>query len=149
MGPIGHVYFAQPPGSRATARYAEALVREARIPLVFYRDGGAVKAVNPRGRFDLESESEEILGPAHPFAGRVAEDLAGTCRHPNAGDLVISGWRPDAPPLTFAMENGAHGGPGREETRGFILIPKERRSPPAAYRPTDLRAWVFRAFSAR
>jgi hypothetical protein len=39
---------------------------------------------------------------------RVKMDLARVCRHPHAGDRVISGWHPGTPPLSFAVENGAH-----------------------------------------
>ena len=31
---------------------------------------------------------------------------------------------PREPPVTFPLENGGHGGPGREETHGFILLPE-------------------------
>jgi endonuclease/exonuclease/phosphatase family metal-dependent hydrolase len=44
-------------------------------------------------------------------------------QHPNAGDLMVSGWSNERTPGTFVHENGAHGSIGHEETRGFALVP--------------------------
>jgi hypothetical protein len=43
-------------------------------------------------------------------------------------------------PLSFAVENGAHGGPGKEETRAFVLLPEDLEvSSKAPLRPENLR----------
>jgi hypothetical protein len=139
MGPLGHIYLAQRPDADQKGRIAENLVRDGQVPLVLYAAGDRVLALNPRGRFELGSEAEAVLGAAHPFARQAAQDLAATCRHPLAGDLVISGWVPEGPAVTFAVENGAHGGPGREETRAFVLLPKDMDGGRAVLRPSDLR----------
>ncbi len=115
----------------------------AKIPIILYTSEKDVVALTRRGALRLEGEPRAVLGPDHPFARRAAKDLAAACRHPQAGDFVISGWRPEGPPLTFAFENGAHGGPGREETRAFVLMPKEMDPPPGTLRPTDLREAVL------
>ncbi len=145
MGPLGHIYFSESHPGMDKEKIAEALAKEARIPLVLYESNGRVFAVNGKGRFEPEKSAREILGGDHPLAGRTAEDLVRVCRHPDAGDVVISGWAPDEPPVTFAAENGAHGGPGKEETGGFALIP-ESMDPPLGevVRPSDLRNLVFR-----
>jgi hypothetical protein len=142
MGPIGHVYIFSS-AIRKKETLAEALVRDAKIPTVLLSSAGAVIAVNRNGRFNLEKSPREVLGAAHPLAERTARDLARTCRHPNAGDLIISGWSPQEQPLSFAIENGAHGGPGAVETSGFVMLPDEMDGSSEVLRPLDLRARVF------
>ncbi|MCF8052081.1 MAG: hypothetical protein K9L59_12640 [Desulfobacterales bacterium] len=96
----------------------------------------------------MQDHAEALLGAAHPFANQTAEDLARACRHPNAGDLVISGWTPEEKPITFAVENGSHGGPGKEETAGFVILPPELAGSETFMRPLDLRSRVFQIFDA-
>lgn len=128
MGPLGHLYFPDPQDPAEKKIHAEQLVRDAGIPLVLFLSGkGTVLAFNSRGSWTLPADRAKVLGADHPFLNEAAEDLIRLCGHPDAGDIVISGWDPLAPPLTFPMENGAHGGPGFEETRGFLLVPDRIR----------------------
>lgn len=124
MGPLGHVY---PPHKLQPChlqRVASELVHAARIPLVLYADGeGSARALNARGTFQLPQQGAEVLGAEHPFLEVAARELVELCHHPNAGTLVISGWRPGEKPMSFPIERGAHGGPGSEETRSFALLP--------------------------
>jgi hypothetical protein len=143
LGPLGHIYLAGKPDAVQKGRIAENLARDGKIPLVLYDTGERVVALNPRGRFDLATEAEAVLGAAHPFAEQAARDLAATCRHPQAGDLVISGWVPEGPAVTFAVENGAHGGPGRDETRAFVVLPEVMNPAAEVLRPSDLRDQVL------
>jgi hypothetical protein len=143
LGPLGHIYLNDSRNTSTVKEVAEALIRVAKIPLVMYTSGNNVVALTRREALCLEAAPRAVLGSDHPFARWAAEDLAAACRHPQAGDIVISGWRPNEPPLTFAFENGAHGGPGREETRAFILMPQEMATPAAALRPGDLRQAVL------
>jgi hypothetical protein len=56
--------------------------------------------------------------------------------------MIILGWRPEGRPLSFVIENGAHAGPGYEETRGFALLPADaplKRQGRRYLRGTDLR----------
>jgi endonuclease/exonuclease/phosphatase family metal-dependent hydrolase len=72
-------------------------------------------------------------------------DMEAVCHHRHAGDFVISGWRPDDRPLTFPIENGSHGGPGSQETRGFLIIPENLHSSDKSfYRASDLRRAVLK-----
>jgi hypothetical protein len=146
MGPLGHIYFSRPLSVRQKEALALALVGEGRIPLVLFLSEASVVAVNRQGQFDLVRQAAQVLGPAHPFTEWTIEDLSETCRHPHAGDLVISGWSPDDRPVTFAVENGAHGGPGKEETRGFALIPRRLDATWGPLRPMDLRDRVLDLF---
>jgi len=144
FGPLGHIYLPQPMADDSKAMLAEALVRQANIPLVCYLKGDTPVAVNRKGTSVLAENGPQLLGEDHPYAEWTAADLACTCRHPNAGDLVISGWDPDGRPTTFAVENGAHGGPGKEETSGFLFFPAAIAAGKEAWRPVDLRREVFR-----
>ncbi|MCF8080550.1 MAG: hypothetical protein K9K88_14820 [Desulfobacterales bacterium] len=148
LGPFGHIYLFPPPGPQKKAQLAEALANEGKIPLVLYVSNGDVMAVNRNGKLPLQDHAEALLGAAHPFANQTAEDLARACRHPNAGDLVISGWTPEEKPITFAGENGSHGGPGKEETAGFVILPPELAGSETFMRPLDLRSRVFQIFDA-
>ncbi|MFO8082852.1 MAG: hypothetical protein R6U27_00880 [Desulfobacterales bacterium] len=144
LGPIGHVYLGSSLASGDKARMAEALVNEAKIPMVLFTSKNRVIAQNKKGCFDPEVSFSEILGEDHPLSKQTARDLVEICHHPDAGDFVISGWTPEEQPMTFAVENGAHGGPGREETSGFVLIPQSMDKTDEVFRPLDLRALIFR-----
>ena len=143
MGPLAHVYFPEPPDAGKKRLLSDKLVRQAHVPLVLFVENGAVRAVTRHGRFDLAGDGARVLGADHPFVEQTAMDLAETCRHPDAGDLVLSGWTPEGQPLSFAVENGAHGGPGKSETCGFVLLPADAAERNRALRPLDLRRRVF------
>lgn len=124
MGPVGHVYFPVRLSDDELEAYALPLVAEAGVPLVLFRtESGTVRAFNARHHGPLPDERTSLLGADHPFLEEATADLIQLCQHPDAGDIVLSGWDPAQQPLTFATENGAHGGPGSEETRGFLLVP--------------------------
>ena len=128
MGPVGHIYLPQRPAPVELGKYAVDLVRSAGIPLVLLpQEDGSVKAFNGGGQWSLPEHAAEVLGKTHPFLAEVTQDLIALCFHPDAGDIVFSGWNPDGQPLSFPMENGAHCGPGFEETRGFLLVPDRIR----------------------
>jgi hypothetical protein len=82
----------------------------------------------------------------------VAADLARLCHHPDAGQFVISGWRPEGRPISFSQERGAHGGPGREETRAFAVLPADvplGSGGDEVARPADLREAVLSVLDRR
>lgn len=128
MGPLGHLYFPEILAEADMEALAQELVSRARIPLVLRRRaGGEVSAYNRRGAWTLPADRAEILGADHPFLDEATADLVHLAGQADAGDLIVSGWDPQQPPLTFVPENGAHGGPGSEETRGFFLVPDRIR----------------------
>lgn len=123
MGPLGHLYLPRTLSIEELANYARAMVRDAGIPLVLIKDGnGGVSAFHRDGEGDLIEHRAALLGENHPLLDEVAGDLIALCHRENAGDIVISGWTPHDTPLTFPLENGAHAGPGPEETCGFLLL---------------------------
>lgn len=108
---------------------------------------GIVRAHTAVGDFSLPGDSTQLFGTDHPFIQVIGEDLVRLCHHKNAGDLVILGWRHGIQPLTFARENGAHGGVTPEETSGFALLPNDAPLAESAHsflRPLDLRAAALR-----
>jgi endonuclease/exonuclease/phosphatase family metal-dependent hydrolase len=147
-GPLGHVYCPQDlePGTRE--RIAERLVREAGVPLVFALDEDRnLCAWNADGRFQLPADAVKVFGESHPFAEEVARDLAEVCRHPDAGDLLACGWQRGGQSVSFVTENGAHAGPGPQETCGFALLPADVWVPETDrghLRPLDLRRAALR-----
>ena len=128
MGPIGHLYLPQKPAAAEMEAYARAMTGKAGIPLVMWKKpDGTAFAMNSRGLWSMPADRAEVLGAKHPFLDEVAEDLTHLCHHVHAGDFMISGWDPKKKPLSFPMENGAHCGPGSEETHGFLLVPDRIR----------------------
>jgi endonuclease/exonuclease/phosphatase family metal-dependent hydrolase len=100
------------------------------------------RAWTSEGSFAWPDDAARVLGEDHPFLSEVARDLTAVCHHPDAGALVISGFRRAGRMLTFAVENGAHGGPGPDETRAFALLPPDAPLPVLEgrpLRPLDLR----------
>jgi endonuclease/exonuclease/phosphatase family metal-dependent hydrolase len=128
MGPIGHLYLPEQPDAPAMENHARALVHRAGIPMVLLKQQDhTVKVFNLRGEWLLPRDRTEVMGAEHPFLDEATQDLIDLCFHENAGDIVFSGWGPAGKPLSFPLENGAHCGPGYEETRGFLLLPDRIR----------------------
>jgi endonuclease/exonuclease/phosphatase family metal-dependent hydrolase len=131
-GPVGHIYLPTPCLPELRDRMAESLRTKAEIPVVIYAmPNDEVKAFTAEGVFLLPRDAAQVLGEKHPFLATTARDLVELCQHPDAGDFVVLGWSPPgrakrmaSKSLTFAWENGAHGGPGFEETHAFALLPR-------------------------
>ena len=145
IGPLGYIYWPTRLRPEETDRVARRLVAAARVPLVLAAVGGDVLAWTRSGRFRMPDDALQILPADHPFLQDAARDLARLCGHPDAGDFLISGWRNDAPPISFVPENGAHGGPGPNECSGFALLPPDVPVPAeGTFRPRVLRAMAQR-----
>lgn len=144
MGPVAHVYAPEPLSDAQKAAVAQELAREGQVPLVMTKDdAGEITAWTGRGAFPIPKRMDEAVGAGHPFLEQLREDLPPVVRHPDAGGFVLFGWRPTGQPATFAVENGAHGGPGVHETRGFAAIPGDievaGNAEASVIRPLDLR----------
>jgi len=141
MGPLGHLYLPSRQDSGVLDLYARRLCDIAGVPLVLYAlPDGEIRAATSTGLWRIPEEGEQILGRQHPFPRETGRDLAELVRHPDAGDLVLSGWRMDGEPVSFPIENGAHGGPGSNECQGFLLLPEELDSTNRPFwRPDTLR----------
>jgi 1,2-diacylglycerol 3-alpha-glucosyltransferase len=142
MGPLGHLYVGTPLAPDELIAACQRLSGEGGVPLVFCRIGGQVWGWRDGKRGTPRRDSGLLFGEQHPFLKHVSEDMERLCRHPDAGDIVVSGWRVGAPPLSFVDEWGAHGGPGERETHGFAILPERLSERAAIIRPADLRMYA-------
>jgi endonuclease/exonuclease/phosphatase family metal-dependent hydrolase len=95
------------------------------------------------GDYKVPEQLGQLFGTDHPFLEDMKEDLVRLCEHPNAGDIVILGWRKGVESLTFCTENGSHAGLTPEETNPFSLLPRHTQLPDNGkgyLRPLELRA---------
>jgi endonuclease/exonuclease/phosphatase family metal-dependent hydrolase len=143
MGPVGHVYFAEPKTDEQRRALARRLVAHAGLPGVLLRDGdGRVTWFHAQGETAVPDGVPPLLPHPPAMRAQIAEDLAGFMTNPNTGDLVLVGWSPWGAPWSFAPERGAHGGFGPNEMQGFLLLPANTPLPPGTeefVRPGALR----------
>jgi len=150
-GPVAHIYLPSPCRPELLDRMAGTLQKQAAIPALLFRlPDGRVKVYSAHGVFHLPENAAEILGSKHLCAPMCAQDLVELCHHPHAGDFVALGWRNHGKPLTFAWENGAHGGPGSEETHAFAILPSsiQSRAKPDILRHSDLHDMALKVRNA-
>jgi endonuclease/exonuclease/phosphatase family metal-dependent hydrolase len=144
VGPVGHLHFKRKYTSDERREVAELLVREGHVPgVLVHDDSGIVEWIHSRGRTVLPDEIPDFLPHPAGLKAELSRDLVELCTHPLAGDLILLGWRPEGPRLSFANERGAHAGPGMEETQGFVFAPELTRWPDPDcefVRPAGLRA---------
>ncbi|MDT8320311.1 MAG: alkaline phosphatase family protein [Xanthomonadales bacterium] len=129
LGPVAMIYWDEPLPPTDRASLARRIALEVKVPLVLYRDeAGQVRGwVGERG-LCLPEDAELACGAAHPFRRQAAEGLARLCGQKNAGDFVVCGRNGVSElSLSFALENGAHGGAGPHETSAFALTPRSAR----------------------
>lgn len=143
MGPVGHIYFAEPLTDDQRHAIARRLVDQFHVPGVIVRRGDELVWIHARGETRIPDELPAVLPHAPAIAAEITKDLVYFCGRPNAGDLIAFGWVPWDIPWSFAAEHGAHGGFGPEESRGFLLLPPRTRLPAGTsefVRPSALRA---------
>ncbi|QKX18373.1 endonuclease/exonuclease/phosphatase family protein [Microbulbifer sp. YPW1] len=153
MGPLALLYNIHCQGTPA-AEIARLLVEKTHAPMVLYEDksttetgpdGEPVTKVRGwwrHGAISLPEDGHKVMGSEHPFAEEAVEDLANLCRHPDAGDFVVSGWCAGHESISFAIESGSHGGAGPNETHAFALMPGDIHFPENGlghWRPKDIR----------
>lgn len=143
VGPVGHVYFANPLDEGKRTALARRLVEEGKVPGVLVRrTGGKISWFHAHGEAAVPEEVPALLPHPEPLRLEIAKDLVNFCRHRDAGDLILLGWSPGEGSWTFAPERGAHGGLGLDETQGFVLLPGRTPLPPGTkdfIRPAVLR----------
>ncbi|NNG03041.1 MAG: oxidoreductase, partial [Inquilinus sp.] len=126
MGPIAHLYLRRTVVREELVALAERLAAAESVPLVLAPSvAGQADAWTAEGRFTLPDETASVMGREHPHLASIGDDLVALAHHPQAGDLILCGWRHGSGPISFAVENGAHGGAGPEETAGFALLPED------------------------
>jgi endonuclease/exonuclease/phosphatase family metal-dependent hydrolase len=144
MGPVGHVYFAEPKTDDQRRALARRLVHEGKVPGVLVRaENGDIAWFHSRGESRVPDEVPELLPHPPALRAEIARDLAEFCAIRDAGDLILLGWSPWDGAWSFAPERGGHGGFGPDESQGFILLPVRTPLPAGAkdfIRPSVLRA---------
>ncbi|WP_226661221.1 endonuclease/exonuclease/phosphatase family protein [Microbulbifer aggregans] len=150
MGPLALLYNVDCNGI-SRKEIARLIVEKTHVPMVLYQDTDApTEGDGPtkvcgwwrNGPIELPRDHLAVFGSEHPFPQEAAEDLANLCRHPDAGDFVISGWCAGSDSISFAIENGSHGGAGPNETHAFALMPGDIHFPDNGlehWRPKDIR----------
>ncbi len=142
MGPLGHLYLPVALSAVQMDEYASGLVLDGKIPYVLY-NSDRPWLMTAQGKVDLRQVPASFAGQGHPFGALIREDLLRICLHQDAGDFVIGGWRQGQQPLSFPVENGAHGGPGCHETCGFLVIPDFLDRGVNCWRPAVLRKKIM------
>jgi endonuclease/exonuclease/phosphatase family metal-dependent hydrolase len=144
LGPVAHVYSPGQLSSDKRDSVARELAQRHKVPIVLNVEApGRLCARTEAGEFRLPQDGAALFGSQHPFLDSIGEDLVRLCEHPDAGDLVLLGWREGIAALTFVEENGAHAGASPEETNGFAFLPADTPLPRREHtylRPDDLRA---------
>ncbi|MDH3439007.1 MAG: endonuclease/exonuclease/phosphatase family protein, partial [Betaproteobacteria bacterium] len=147
LGPLAMVYYDRALGRTERAAFARLLQDRAKIPLVLTKEGtDRARAWTDACEYVLPKDSARLLGADHPFLEEVTFDLIALCHHPDAGEFIACGWRAATSAMSFAIENGAHGGPAPEETNAFALLPADAPLPSNDcdyIRPSDLRHAAF------
>ena len=148
IGPVGHLYLPRGLAVDTVRRACRALAEEHQVPAVVRRrdDGETLDVWTSDGEFEWPRDAATLMGD-HPFLPALGSDLVRLCAHPNAGDVVVLGWRQGCDPISFVKEHGAHGGAAPRETGAFVVLPPD--APVAAeeepfLRQTDLRRGVQR-----
>ena len=149
QGSLGHLYAPRRLEAAEREAIARDLVARAEVPLVLAADGpGRARAWTAGGTLVLPDDAPRLLGADHPYLADAARDLVALCHHPDAGDLVLSGWRLGPTSISFPHESGAHAGPGPEETDAFVVAPADAPialPPQGPLRPRELREAALRA----
>jgi endonuclease/exonuclease/phosphatase family metal-dependent hydrolase len=124
-GPLGFVHVERDLSPERFEEWARRLVAEG-VPIVLRAaPSGTARAWTEAGSHELPKDAASVLGRDHPYPAAAATDLASVCHHADAGPLVLSGWRSGERPVSFAPENGAHGGPGSHEVGAFAIVPRD------------------------
>jgi endonuclease/exonuclease/phosphatase family metal-dependent hydrolase len=143
MGPVAHVYLRDEYTSDERRELARKLIASRGVPVVLLATEQGVEWISRAGVQSLAEGVGSQLPQTDAWRQAMIEDLTILATHREAGDLTLLGWTPDHPPVSFATEHGAHGGPGPHETEGFVLLPNRTRLPDEAQqllRPMHLRS---------
>jgi endonuclease/exonuclease/phosphatase family metal-dependent hydrolase len=148
QGPLGFVYPPYEMTDEDKDKVAERMTRKAQIPLVLAKDAtGRVHAWTETGKFSLPEDGARIFGKDHPYLAEVVREMEQLCLGVESGTFVISGWRPNEKPVSFPLEWASHGGPGTQETDGFLLLPWDAKVASREHskflRPLDLRDGIL------
>ena len=139
IGPVGHIYLTPDLAAADLTSACQQLATAHRVPMVVLgTNSSQLRVFTADGEFEWPRDAKQLVGDDHPFAEEIAEDLTALCRHPNAGEIVILGWRTGRPPISFVKELGGHAGMGPNETGAFALVPRDVPWPLGKVKPLRL-----------
>jgi hypothetical protein len=148
-GDLAHVYFLDDAGplplEALRARHGpvlDALARSPAIGLLGVR-GGARGFALVRGRAVDLADPRQVARLPHPDPVLAGVYLSSLLSLPDAGDLVVQGWRGDGQDcVAYAWEFGSHGGLAPEELDSFVAHPAASPPPsPGIPGPVELHRW--------
>ncbi|MGM0462774.1 MAG: endonuclease/exonuclease/phosphatase family protein [Fibrobacterota bacterium] len=146
-GPLVHLYVPDTWDTETRRTLIGDLLNTFGVPAVLMKreDGTADVYMNTGEKARIPDSTYRLLGTDHPFIDEMPEDLIRLVHHKNAGDLILLDWRKGAVPISYSVENGAHGGVAAEEVDGFVMMPKEieQLHPKKHYRAEDIRKYVL------
>ncbi len=146
LGPVGLVYLDSLDGADKRHALGEQLARAGGVPIVIDKHSHhGLRGWTADGEFHLPRDAEKILGD-HPYRALLLPDLERLCRHRLSGDLILLGWKSGiTTPVTFAQENGSHGGISPQECTAFFLGPPVSQALliTGTIRPVDLHEAVL------
>lgn len=156
-GDLAHVYFLRDDGPlpldaiRARHwRVLAALAANPAVGLLATRGGRRGFALVRGAVLDL-ADPLDVARIPHPDPPLVATYLSDLVSVPEAGDLVVLGWRgPGRDVVAYAWEFGSHGGIAPEELESFVVHPAACRFPfERVVRPSELYRFFERAYRRR
>jgi hypothetical protein len=108
--------------------------------------GGARGFALVRGDVLDLADPRDVARLPHPDPELAATYLSDLLALPEAGDLVVQGWRGEGREIVaYAWEFGSHGGIAPEELECFVAHPAGCEIPFAdALRPSELHHWLER-----
>lgn len=129
-GDLAHVYFLEGRGPQpldaVRARHWPVLAALAASPAigVMAARGGRRGFALVRGAVLDLADPEDVARLPHPEPELLGAYLADLVALPDAGDLVVLGWRgPGRDVIAYAWEFGSHGGAAPEELASFVVHP--------------------------
>lgn len=141
-GDLGFVYLLSEKAKLEIRTIAEKLVEDAHVPIVAIgSDENNVQVINSNGSFLLPEDADQVF-PENMYAAELSGDLIRLVRHVDSGEMVLIGWKETDNTVSFVLQNGAHAGPGDQETDAFALIPNDISigDPTRGFlRPNDIR----------
>ena len=151
LGPTGHIYLRNSIESRDIDEFALDLIKHTHVPMVFIANKNhpekKVEVWTEDGHFILPDQADQVFDTSSVFYKEMVEDFIYSCKQQNCGDLIMCGWdKKTGKCLTFAVENGSHGGITTEEAEAFTILPTQtslNELGKGYFRPLDLRKAAF------
>ncbi len=151
LGPTGHVYLRNSLETRDIKKFVLDLIKHTHVPMVFLTNKNnpekKVEVWTEEGHFILPDQADEVFDTSSVFYHEMLQDFIYSCKQVNCGDLIMCGWdKKTGKCLTFAIENGSHGGITTEEAEGFAVVPSKvtiKNVEKGYVRPLDLRQAAF------